>query len=249
MKHLHAVQILEAIAKDSKFFLGFVSGRRGFPIVIERHNVYHLLRDLSDIREDGVLETLETLFKDSKIFQGIALARGCHPFALNAGKTRNLFDELALAVLDVPQDDMFATHYRGGKSPLTVYRCPLCDTQQPATGFSQGCTGCGVVRKTAYTPAMVRDAIVGVNDAIPLEMISPWSVEQLEEAIIWARECVEADTSPPMPAHIKEAYDQLNDAAMIKTAANPNFNWDESEESDEADDAPEDNTDETENEN
>lgn len=211
MKHQHAVQILEALLKDSKYFLGFASGRDAIPIVPERHNVYRLLSDLSDVTRDNTIESLETLFKDSKIFQGIALARGCYPFDRQAGKTRQLFQELALAVMDVPQDDMFAVRYDGSPVTMRVYRCPLCDTTQPATGFGQGCTGCGVIRKTAYSPALVRDAIAGVAEAIPVDMIGEWSLEQLEAAVTWARELVDADTAPEMPYHIKAAYDALRD--------------------------------------
>lgn len=221
MKHQHAVQILEALLKDSKFFLGFAAGRNAIPIVPERHNVYKLLADFADVTLDHTVDSLETLFKDSKIFQGIALARGCYPFAGNAGKTRMLFQELALAVMDVPQDDMFTARYDGSPVFREVYRCPICDNTQPASGFNQACTGCGVVRSTAYTPALVRDTIAGVTTAIPLEMIAEWSLEQLEAAVVWARELVDAHTPPDMPYHVKKAYEDLSDDAGNAPVAKP----------------------------
>lgn len=211
MKHHQAVQILDGLLKDSKFFQGLVAGREAYPIVLERHNMFRLLSDLSDLSRDHSIEILDTLFKDSKVFQGVALAISCHPFAKHAGKTRLLFNEIAHALMNVPEDDMFATPRRDGKPIIfaALYQCPLCSTTQTATSFNQACTGCGVFRYSAYTPALVRDALGAVDIPVDIQTIDDWSVEELEAAVLWAREAIDAHPKPEMPKHLQTVYDEL----------------------------------------
>lgn len=163
------------------------------------------------------VEILFSIHKDSKYFQGLLAGKDAYPIVDELKNLADFLLELADALCDVPQRDMFddAPDTPEPQIMKTQMECPECHEFQIDGGPDVACRKCGFGPMPTHfqlTPESVKSAIAAVTDPIDMAIIEDWTVEQLEQAITWAREIVDFDgeTEPETPVFIDLAYEQMD---------------------------------------